>query len=231
MKKNDRNRTLASLGILFIFSGSLLMSQDVCSVLVKELSGSYTGKCRKGLAHGKGKAIGIDTYVGRFSKGLPHGSGIYTWADGRRYDGEWSNGKQHGKGSMTYPMEGEDSVVTGIWKNGRYMGAKTPPAHQVLGMRNVKRYSITKMNETGTGIRVALYLAGNFNTEIENFSMASSSGEEYQSGRYVGLENAIPPYTVTIRYRSWNTLHSAQNEVFFEFTINEPGLFEVSITN
>jgi hypothetical protein len=231
MKKNFRNRTLASFGLLFIFSGSMLMSQDVCSVLVKELAGSYTGKCRKGLAHGKGKAVGVDSYEGRFSKGLPHGLGTYRWADGSVYDGEWSNGKRDGKGTMTYPVEDGDSVVTGIWEKGVFMGEVTPPPYQVVGMRNVTRYSITKMNDTGSGVRIALYLAGNFNTEIENFSLASNSGEEYQTGRYVGLENAIPPYTVTVRYRSWNSLHSAQYEVFFEFTINETGLFEVSITN
>lgn len=231
MKRNYRNRTLASLGMLFIFSGSLLMSQDVCSVLVKELAGSYTGKCKKGLAHGKGKAVGVDSYEGRFSKGLPHGSGTYTWADGSVYTGAWSNGKREGKGTMTFPVESGESVLVGIWKEGKFVGEITPPPYQLLGMRNVTRYSISKMNETGTGVRISLYLAGNFNTEIEGFSMASDSGEEYQAGRYVGLENAIPPYTVTIKYRSWNTLHSAQYEVFFEFTINEPGLFEVSITN
>ena len=30
-----------------------------------------------------------------------HGKGIYTWADGRRYDGDWLNGRQHGHGNYT----------------------------------------------------------------------------------------------------------------------------------
>ena len=231
MKKNYRNRTLASLGMLFIFTGSLLMSQDVCSVLVKELAGSYTGKCKKGLAHGKGKAVGVDSYEGRFSKGLPHGSGTYTWADGSVYTGAWSNGKREGKGTMTFPVESGESVLAGIWKAGIFMGETTPPPYLVSGIRNVTRYSIVKMNETDSGVRIALYLAGNFNVDIEDFSMASDSGEEYQAGRYVGLSNAMVPYTVTIKYRTWNTFHTSQYDVFFEFTINEPGLFEVSITN
>jgi len=231
MKKNYRNRTLATLGMLFLISGTVLMSQDVCSVLVKELAGSYTGKCRKGLAHGKGKAVGVDSYEGRFSKGLPDGSGTYTWADGRVYNGEWKNGKRDGKGTMTYLVESEESVVTGIWKAGVFMGETIPPPYQVSGIRNVNRYSINKINEMGSGIRVALYLAGNFNSDIEDFSMISESGEEYTTGRYVGLENAIVPYSVTIKYRTWNTFHTSQYDVFFEFTINEEGSFEVSITN
>jgi len=31
-------------------------------------------------------------------KDKKHGNGIYTWADGRKYDGEWQNGRQHGNG-------------------------------------------------------------------------------------------------------------------------------------
>jgi len=27
-----------------------------------------------------------------------HGYGVYTWADGRKYEGEWVAGKQHGRG-------------------------------------------------------------------------------------------------------------------------------------
>ena len=31
-----------------------------------------------------------------------HGKGIYTFADGAKYDGEWKDDKQHGKGLYTF---------------------------------------------------------------------------------------------------------------------------------
>ena len=37
-------------------------------------------------------------YEGQYKKDKKHGNGVYTWADGRKYDGEWQNGRQHGKG-------------------------------------------------------------------------------------------------------------------------------------
>jgi len=65
------------LRILFFtflsFALSQLFSQDDCKVLIPEISGQYVGKCKKGLAHGKGLAIGIDRYEGSFKKGYPEG--------------------------------------------------------------------------------------------------------------------------------------------------------------
>jgi hypothetical protein len=29
-----------------------------------------------------------------------HGFGIYTWANGQKYEGKWENGKQHGEGKI-----------------------------------------------------------------------------------------------------------------------------------
>ena len=125
--------------IVLLCSVSLLYAQEDCKVMMPEISGTYTGKCKKGLAHGKGK---------------------YTWADGRMYEGSWLAGERDGKGKMTYPTTDGDSIVTGYWKKDDYVG-----------------------------------------TEL------------------------IPPYRV------WNQMHSQQHDVYFDFTINEPGTFEVTITN
>ena len=38
-----------------------------------------------------------------------------TYQDGSIYVGEWKDGKQHGKGTMTLP---DGSKHEGIWKNG-----------------------------------------------------------------------------------------------------------------
>ena len=49
--------------------------QSECKVKMASISGSYTGDCKKGLAHGKGNARGIDSYEGQFSKDCLKGKG------------------------------------------------------------------------------------------------------------------------------------------------------------
>ena len=41
---------------------------------------------------------------------------MYAWADGRKYEGEWKNGKQHGKGKYIL-LDG--TIKTGIWEDGK----------------------------------------------------------------------------------------------------------------
>ena len=219
------------LYVVILFSGSIIYAQNDCKVLIPELSGSYTGKCKKGLAHGKGLAVGTDTYEGRFNKGLPNGSGKYTWEDGRVYDGAWSGGKREGKGTMFYPGEAQNSTVTGFWKNDSFVGKNFVPPYKIIRSRSVTRSSIRKINEMDNGIRLRIYLGGAINSEISAFSMASDTGDQFQTGEVIGIQNAMVPYTVTIKYRTWNHFRTQQHDVDFEFTINEPGTFEVIIHN
>ena len=93
-----------------------LAAQIDCQVLIPELSGEYFGKCKEGLAQGKGKALGRDTYEGHFSKGLPQGDGTYIWANGDSYTGQWEQGLRHGLGTLKYKSNGKDTVLAGIWE-------------------------------------------------------------------------------------------------------------------
>ncbi len=229
--KNKKTHFKTSVYLLILFSGSILYAQDECKVLNPKLSGSYTGGCKKGLAHGKGSAVGIDSYEGRFSKGLPNGEGTYRWDDGVVYEGDWSKGERDGQGSMIYPTDGQDSIVSGIWKDDVYMGKIRIPPYKITMSRGVIRSSIRQINEMGSGFRVGIYQAGRFNNDIEEFTMVCDSGEEYISGRFYAIQNAILPYSVSIKYRTWNALHTSQSEVVFEFTINDPGTFEVTLHN
>ena len=217
--------------MLILISGSMLYAQKECKVMMPEISGSYTGKCKKGLAHGKGLAIGTDTYEGRFSEGWPAGTGKYTWADGRVYEGSWKDGLRDGQGAMIYPTAGGDSIVAGIWKDDSYYGPVSLPPYKINRSRSVVRSSIRKINEMGSGVRIGIFLGGNYNTEISDFSMVSDTGEQMILGQRYGIQNAVVHYTVYLKYRTWNQLHTQQHDVIFEFTINEPGTFEVSIHN
>ena len=54
--------------------------------------------------------------LGDYYMDKKHGHGVYTWADGRKYDGMWENGKQHGEG-VYYDING--IAKRGIWENGK----------------------------------------------------------------------------------------------------------------
>ena len=114
--------------VLILISGSTTFSQqrDSCKVLMKEISGFYKGKCKNGLANGKGTAKGDDTYIGNFKDGLPDGRGKYTYQNGNTYYGFWKNGLKHGQGRYKYFANGKEVVQKGFWKDGNYVG-KTDP--------------------------------------------------------------------------------------------------------
>lgn len=55
-------------------------------------------------------------YEGEFLNGKRHGKGKYVWNGGSYYDGEWKEGKQHGKGIY----KGENGKITsGYWTDGQ----------------------------------------------------------------------------------------------------------------
>lgn len=41
---------------------------------------------------------------------------MYTWNDGRKFEGFWQNGKQHGKGVYYLPNK---TYKIGYWKDGQ----------------------------------------------------------------------------------------------------------------
>ncbi len=55
-------------------------------------------------------------YVGQFKDGVPTGIGSCAYTDGRKYQGEWFKGYPHGKGLMIYP---DGSRKRGEWNTGK----------------------------------------------------------------------------------------------------------------
>ena len=219
-------KNICAIVLLFIGS-NLYAQQSDCIVKLPQISGQYSGECKKGLAHGKGIARGMDRYEGDFYKGLPEGVGKYTWANGSYYEGEWKSGMREGQGKL---VKG-DTVTNGFWKADLYRGVKKMPSYSITLSRNVSRASIMKSVESGNGVQIKVLLGGNDNSEIEDLSLAYTSGTEYRNGGIYGIQNSSVPVDVTVRYRTWNQLHTAQYDVVFEFTIHDPGTWRVTLTN
>ena len=51
-----------------------------------------------------------------------HGNGVFTWKDGRRYDGEYREDKKHGYGEFYWP---DGRYYKGDWRNGKQHGKGT----------------------------------------------------------------------------------------------------------
>jgi len=126
------NRKVHLLKVLLLNVIPLLVAMNLysqpCTVDKESIQGTYTGDCKKGKAHGKGKAVGKDKYEGEFKSGLPDGMGTYTWSNNNVYTGRFSKGLRDGKGVMTFKNEGgRDSVVEGYWVKDVYIGKNEKP--------------------------------------------------------------------------------------------------------
>ena len=51
-----------------------------------------------------------------------HGYGVFTWEDGRKYEGNYVDDKKEGNGRFTWP---DGRVYEGLWKDGRKHGLGT----------------------------------------------------------------------------------------------------------
>lgn len=217
--------------LLFLVTSALILSgQNKCQVLKPSISGSYSGDCKNGLAHGQGTAAGIDRYEGDFKKGFPEGKGSYTWANGSSYVGEWKGGMRHGTGTYTIRIENRDSVQQGLWNYDEYTGEKFP-APTIAYKTGVDRYSFKKNNTGLKRVLVDIYQNGSRNKGISGFNMTSSSGTDLVISQSVGFENVVFPVTIKIFYTTANKLNQMEYPVKFDFIIYEPGDWTVELHN
>lgn len=225
-----KNPTKIILFLVFSWLGSTLAAQENCIVFKPEIAGKYSGKCKNGLAHGKGKAVGQDTYTGQFSKGLPQGTGTYTWANGDTYIGDWELGLRQGQGTLRFKSNGKDSTLTGIWEKDEYKGP-VPPQPRVIHSVSIERFSITKSGGVKNRVLINFYQNGTINRGIENLMLFTSSGTNTSLGQSIGYENIIFPVTIKVSYSTWNKAHAVIINAIFEFEIAEPGDWVVDLHN
>src|SRR5450759_600491 len=197
--------------IFFIFLTNYAHGQQTgCKVLLPAIAGSYFGKCKNGLAQGTGIAQGIDRYQGQFYKGLPQGRGTYTWANGSVFQGQWSDGLKEGKGKLVIPTSKGDSIITGHWKKDNYAGTQLFQPFKIERSLGVTRYGFHNISGQGKDVIIKIMIGGVVNQDIEEFSLAYDSGDEFKMGGSTGLQNVIFPLLVKVTYRTWNQLHTNQ---------------------
>lgn len=222
-------KTTLLFTILMFFALSLT-AQKPCKVLVPALDSIYSGKCKKGLANGKGEAIGKDSYNGRFSEGLPDGKGIYTWSNGDVYDGEWKNGLRHGEGTLSLKMADGDSIIAGLWEADKYTGPK-PVEPKVIYKASIDRYRFTKKAGVKNRVLIDFYQNGSRNLDISNLLMNTSNGVQCELGQSKGYDYIQFPVRIKLTYLTLNKLKTATFHAIFEFEITEPGDWVVEIHN
>jgi hypothetical protein len=213
--------------VVFLFAKNHIKGQD-CLVSSDSLKGNYTGDCRKGKAHGQGKAAGTHTYEGSFKNGLPDGLGTYFWPDSSRFTGNYSKGIKQGKGTMIYRLPNEtDSVVEGYWKGDKYLGeyenawelvSRSPGVSRVEVQHNPEnknQISLTPAdNSSMTGLRI-------INIQVQRGSyMDAISNSTKLSGVQTILRQVVYPFYATFSI-------SNSHEVTMRF--NAPGEYTVTI--
>jgi len=218
------------VAFLFVYQMNNLYSQETCKVLIPDLVGSYTGKCKNGLAHGKGIAEGKDRYEGKFKNGVPDGNGKYTWSTGDIYEGNWENGKKEGDGKLIFKVGGIDSVKIGIWKDDKFFRKIKPKPYTILKTEGITRNYIQRSSD-GDKVLFAFMMDGVPNQGISDFSYTSNSGSSFNLGQKFGIENIIFPFKCRILYSTISPTGATRYRVEFEIEIVEPGLWEITLNN
>ena len=198
-------------------------SQNDCKVLLPSISSLYEGSCKKGLADGEGEAYGIDHYKGEFRKGFPDGDGTYIWKTGEMYSGEWKKGFREGKGEYTYKYMGKDTVISGIWKEDKYIGEKAIVPYVIEYKNSISRVTCVRIGSRP-------YVKYKFSRgTVYSLLMQGSSGTESNTESFCGHDQVSFPFKGKITFTAPQAFMGASMMCELRFIINEPGSWEITV--
>lgn len=100
----------------------------------------------------KNYRYGDDTYTGQVIGTRKYGTGVYTWANGDKYEGFWFMDEQHGEGLLSFKNGGYHK---GRWERGKFQGFATRVyadgrAIQGTWSEGVLHGQVTWFDSTGT---------------------------------------------------------------------------------
>jgi hypothetical protein len=216
---------------LFVFSTILIngFSQNAEGPVLKpEIAGKYEGELKKGLANGKGTATGIETYTGHFSRGLPEGEGVYTFRNGNVFEGEFKSGMMEGRGKLTIKRTIGDSIVTGYWDTGKYVGTKRIQPYEISNKKGSVQEHISRIGE-GNNIEISVmdpfFKLVNARIFAEGqYRQEAAYGKEY-------FKDVTFPIFFDIRYSCSNKLRTGIVESTIYVKINKPGNWIITLKN
>ena len=211
--------------LLFAFSSYNISAQ--CKVLVDNLSGKYSGECKKGLANGDGQAIGVDKYVGEFKKGYPNGKGVYTWANGDTYNGEFKEGKMDGYGVLKSIVDGKTVEKKGYWKYGYYGGTnKNVQVYIIKNKKYVANYSVRRIGD-GSKVGFKWMKGSRVLYSMPDLTMTANNGIQSTEMTFCGFEQIKFPFTCRINFTNTDKAETMTYDCIFEFEILIPGEYEI----
>ncbi|MEN7549378.1 hypothetical protein AAG747_15750 [Rapidithrix thailandica] len=207
---------------MFLFACSAVKAQNSCKVLLEPIAQRYEGECKKQLAHGKGKATGVDVYEGEFKKGLPHGAGVYTWNNGNIFEGEWKKGEKDGEGKLVFKLKNaSDSVLVGYWSGDEYIGKNKYP-YQVH-YKPSKVTSVQFSRKSGEKEEIRVYL-NKKNTMVSRPSVELEDISGYH-GQVISFSTYAKVQGVKFPYRGYLKFQGQR----VEFEISQPGIWDVTV--
>jgi len=215
---------------LVIYGITFADKNESCKVLLTEISDSYKGDCKDGIADGRGRAKGIDVYKGKFKNGLPDGKGKYEYENGNIFTGNFKNGLKHGEGKFIYFLAGKSYTQKGYWVNGDYVGLSRPElSHRVLMKNGVDRIDVNKLSGDIDKIKVSFFALLIKYVPL-GLKISSSSGQVTQTGQDFFITNSsLGSNFIDIEYI---VKKSGQNKgCLVSFEIIQKGNYEVVITN
>jgi len=221
-------------GILIVLSAvlccysTILVAQEKCEVLKKDISGIYSGECKDGLANGNGISEGENNYEGEFRKGLPHGQGTLVYANGAMYIGNWKKGFRHGVGKYIVSLKDGESIKDGIWKKDKFIGPKKIKQYEIIRNVAVPRYTFRKVGTKFNRVTIKVTHNGITKPTPQNISGSSGNITNYQGS--TSFENIMYfPWTCEMLYTMPSKLYTSSHKVEFSFKIIEPGDWLVEI--
>ncbi len=127
-------------------------------------------------------------------------------------------------------MVTKDSTYTGIWKADQYIGKELIPSYKIDRSQNITKYSFFKSKSTYNVIRIRFFQGAVETGGLKSVDIASSTGEQFHDGTVYGIQNPVFPIDVRIKFVADNSFGQSQFEAYFDFTINEPGAWDVKIS-
>ena len=220
---------LTFISSFFIINYSFSQNnEDQCKVLLQEISETYIGDCKDGLAHGKGVAKGVDSYEGRFKNGLPHGTGKYIWKDGSYYEGNWRNGKKNGKGFLYTATTNVE--LKGIWKDDEFLKEIVDPPYTILtksGITGINFYE--DEDKVPHNIELIFQKDGNQRRSAGELNLISTSGQTKTSSGFSGFENIIFPFEGSLEFVEPSRMGTTMIRYEVKFKITKPSSWRVVI--